>query len=350
MNSDARPVSENSADETAQLLQILSGKYRTQALSTLASLGVPDLLADEPRSLESLASTLDCDAGKLDRLLRFTVGLGFLTCEEPSVFALTSLGKQLCSDALGPLATFVGSPEQWDPWARLRDSLGASSGAGAESTPFENTFGVDLYEYLANHPEAAARYDVAIDSFTQKEARELCSQFDFAGYESLVDVGGGHGKLLQEVLAQWPNLRGVLCDLPHVVERSKSRMSADVADRITLTGGDFFEALPAGHDLYCLKHVLHNWDDERATRLLKSCADALPANGKVLVIEAILTPDNRFDYARVMDLEMGVLTPGRVRRKPEYRQMFRAAGLKLESVVPIGSSWLLVGSRVKAED
>ena len=348
MNPGTKSVSKESdqREDVAHLLQILSGKYRTQALSTIASLGIPDLLADEPRTLDELASTLKCDASKLDRLLRFTVGMGFLACEEPARFSLTSVGKQLCSEALGPLATFVGSPEQWDPWARLRDSLTSES----QSTPFETTFGVDLYEYLADRPEAAARYDVAIDSFTQQEARELCGQFDFTGFETPVDVGGGHGKLLQEVLAQWPNLRGVLCDLPHVVERSKSRMSAEVADRITLTGGDFFEALPTGHDLYCLKHVLHNWDDERAAALLKSCAQAMSSGGKVLVIEAILTPDNRFDQARVMDFEMGVLTPGRVRRKPEYRQMFRAAGLSLESVVPIGSSWLLVGSRAKVED
>lgn len=330
------------SEDVARVLDILSGKYRTQALSTIASLGVPDLLARKASTLDELVAELNCDAQRLDRLLRFTVGLGFLAFDEAtSLFALTSVGEQLCSDALGPLATFVGSPEQWDPWARMRDSLKANDG----STPFEQTFGVGLYEYLANHPEAAARYDVAIDSFTQQEARELCKQFDFEGYDSLVDVGGGHGKLLHEVLSQWPKLKGVLCDLAHVIEGSRACLPQELEDRITLTGGDFFESLPTGHDLYCLKHVLHNWDDARATELLTSCSNAMNENGRILVIEAILTPDNRFDYARVMDLEMGVLTPGRVRRKPEYRQMFRAAGLKLESVVPIGSSWLLVGKR-----
>jgi len=345
VNQKAEAVEKGEAghsEDVARVLDILSGKYRTQALSTLASLGIPDLLAAKPRRLDELVSELDCDGPRLDRLLRFTVGLGFVAFDDStSLFSLTRVGEQLCSDALGPLATFVGSPEQWDPWARMRDSLAANDG----STPYEKTFGVDLYGYLAAHPEAAARYDVAIDSFTQQEARELCQQFDFADFESLVDVGGGQGKLLHEVLAKWPTLKGVLCDLVHVVERSKACLPKELADRITLTGGDFFESLPTGHDLYCLKHVLHNWDDERATALLTSCANAMNSGGRVLVIEAILTPDNRFDYARVMDLEMGVLTPGRVRRKPEYRQMFRAAGLSLETVVPIGSSWLLVGKR-----
>ncbi len=324
-----------------ELLQVLSGKYRVQALSTVASLGIPDLLASRPWALDELAAKLECDADGLDRLLRFTVGLGYLAFEEPNRFSLTFSGKQLCSDALGPLATFVGSPEQWDPWARLRESLQSK----AASTPFEETFGVDLYKYLAAEPEAARRYDLAIDSFTQQEARELSAKFDFAGHECLVDVGGGRGKLLQEVLSHWPELKGVLCDLPHVIERVEKTLSPEFASRVTLERGDFFESLPQGHDLYCLKHVLHNWDDERATALLAACANALRPGGRVLVIEAILTPDNRFDFARVMDLEMGVLTPGRARRKPEFRQMFRAAGLKLESVQAIGSSWLLVGAK-----
>lgn len=345
MNRETQAVAQEKAghsEDVARVLDILSGKYRTQAVSTLASLGIPDLLAAKPRGLDELVAELDCDGPRLDRLLRFTVGLGFVALDDATgLFSLTRVGKQLCSDALGPLATFVGSPEQWDPWARMRDSLQANDG----STPYEKTFGVDLYEYLATHPEAAARYDVAIDSFTQQEALELCKQFDFTGYDSLVDVGGGQGKLLHEVLAQWPSLKGVLCDLPHVIERAEARVPVALRDRMTLTGTCFFKELPDGHDLYCLKHVLHNWCDERATELLTSCAKAMSEDGKVLVIEAILTPDNRFDYARVMDLEMGVLTPGRVRRKPEYRQMFRAAGLKLESVVPIGSSWLLVGKR-----
>ena len=345
MNPGAAAVSaEKSKDsaDVAKLLDLLSGKYRTQALSTVASLGVPDVLARGPRTLGELAAELKCDGAILDRLLRFTVGLGFLNLEDPDLYSLTKPGEQLCSNALGPLATFVGSKEQWDPWARLRDSIVASDGA----SPFEATFGVDLYEYLATHPEAAARYDVAIDSFTQQEARELSSQFDFAEFATLVDVGGGKGTLLHEVVSAWPNLDGVLCDLPHVVENAKTCVPAELKNRITFEPGDFFESLPTGHDLYCLKHVLHNWDDERAVQLLNSCTGAMAENGRILVIEAILTPDNRFDHARIMDLEMGVLTPGRVRRKPEYRKMFRAAGLKLESVVPIGPSWLLVGSRL----
>lgn len=323
------------------LLRILGGKYRVQALSTVAALGVPDALAEGSRDVEQLAAQLGCDAKELDRLLLFTAGLGFLERSAAGTYRLTDLGQELRSDALGPLAAFVGAPEQWDPWARLRETLRGE----AKVTPFEATLGVDLYEYLEREPEAAARYDLAIDAFTGHEADALCHIFDFSGSKTLVDVGGGRGKLLHEVLRRFPELAGVLLDRPHVIERARDGLLAELSERVTFHGGDFFEDLPEGHDFYCLKHVLHNWDDERAARLLSRCAQAMSPDGRVLVIEAILSPDHRPDLARMLDLEMSVLTGGRARRKPEFRRLFKKAGLALESVQPVGPSWLLVGAR-----
>lgn len=323
------------------LLDLISGKYRAQALSTIAALGVPDLLSERALSAREIALHIGGEVPVLERLLIFLVGLGFFHQDSSGLFQLTSLGEQLKTDQLGRLVAFVGSPEQWAPWASLRTTLSTKG----NQTPFAATFGQDLYTYLENSPEAAARYDLAIDAFTVEEARELRGAFDFKGRRSLVDVGGGRGMLLKEILRHWPNLRGVLVDRKDVIERAKHDFSKDQAKRIELMGCDFFEQLPQGHDCYCLKHVLHNWDDARATQLLRSCAEAMEPGGRVLVIESILTPDHRMDKARVMDLEMGVLTPGRARRKPEFRRMFREAGLSLESVQAVGSSWLLVGAR-----
>jgi hypothetical protein len=323
------------------LLDILSGKYRAQALSTLAALGIPDMLAEAECGAEQLAERLGGESDGLKRLLDFTVGMGFLVCGQNGKYGLGQLGKQLQTGALGRLAAFMGSPEQWSPWSNLRQSLRSKDGR----SPFELTFGEDLYSYLSHAPESAQEYDLAIDAFTQLEARALCGAFDFTGKQCLVDVGGGRGMLLREVLGQHPELAGVLVDRPDVVERAGASLPAELMQRIALHGGDFFNALPQGHDLYCIKHVLHNWDDERAANLLKACAEAMQPGGHVLVIESILTPDHRLDLARVMDFEMSVLTKGRARRKPEFRALFRRAGLKLESVQAIGSSWLLVGSR-----
>lgn len=322
------------------LLDILGGKARVQAISTAAALGIADVLAKGPRTVASLAQELRCREDVLTTVLRMVAGLGFFMSPEPGLYALTDRGHVLKRDQLGPLATFVGAPEQWDPWARLRDA--ACSGEVA----FVRTFGHGLYDHVAADAAAAARYDAAIDAFTRHEAESLCRTFDFAGAREVIDVGGGHGTLLLEVLRRHGHLRGTLFDLPHVAERALPRLRGELGDRVRTHGGDFFAAIPRGADVLLLKHVLHNWDDERAAVLLLRCADALPAGGRLLVIETILAPDNRADLAAMLDLEMMVLLGGRERRKPELRRMLAAAGLSLASMAPLVSgSWLLVAEK-----
>jgi SAM-dependent methyltransferase len=321
------------------LLDLLGGKCRAQAVSTAADLGIADQLAAGPMTTEALAAAVRCDAAALESLLMLLAGLGLLECPAPGVFALTGRGQALRAEALGPLATFVGSAEQWDPWSRLRDAM--RGGANA----FRRTHGQDLYPFLAGHEAAARRYDAAVDAFTRHEAAMLCAGFDFAPVGSVVDVGGGQGTLLLEILERHPRLCGVLFDLPHVVERARSRLQARAPGRAEVRSGDFLEAVPAGADVYLLKHVLHNWPDEQALRLLQNCARARSPGGRVLVVEAILSPDPRPDLARLLDLEMLVLTGGRERRKPELRRLLHAAGLSLEHVRQLGAAaWLLVGA------
>jgi SAM-dependent methyltransferase len=199
---------------------------------------------------------------------------------------------------------------------------------------------------MAQEPAASARYDAAIDAFTRHEAAALCRAFDFAGVREVIDVGGGHGTLLLEVLRANAHLRGVLFDLPHVAERALPRLRQVLGDRVRTQGGDFFAAIPTGADVQLLKHVLHNWDDARAEALLQRCAAALPPGGRLLVIETILAPDDRADLAALLDLEMMVLLGGRERRKPELRRMLSACGLVLVAMDPLVSgSWLLVAEK-----
>jgi SAM-dependent methyltransferase len=322
------------------LLDILGGKARLQAISTAAALGLADVLANGPRTVVSLAQQLGCREDVLATVLRLCAGLDFFASPEPGLYTLTERGQVLKQDQLGPLATFVGAPEQWDPWARLRDA--ARSGGVA----FVHTFGHGLYEHVAADDAAAARYDAAIDAFTRHEAEALCRTFDFASAHEVVDVGGGHGTLLLEVLRHNGHLHGTLFDLPHVAERALPRLRAELGERVRTQGGDFFASIPRGADVMLLKHVLHNWDDERAAVLLQRCAEALPPGGRLLVIETILAPDNRADLAAMLDLEMMVLLGGRERRKPELRRMLSACGLSLSAMEPLVSgSWLLVAEK-----
>jgi SAM-dependent methyltransferase len=328
------------AGSTAFLLDLLAGRCRAQAVSTAAALGLADRLAAGPRTAEDLAREIEAQAPTLARLLDFLVGLGLCTRTPDGAYALTANGAALRSDALGPFAAFLGGPEFWDPWSRLRDVL-REGGPGA----YERAHGATLYADLAARPAAAQAYDAAIDAFTRTQAEALCGAVDLSAVRTLADIGGGRGTALVCVLARWPHLRGILFDLPHVVADAQPRLDAACPGRVEVRAGDFTERVPQGADAYLLKGILHNWDDEGAAALLRRCAEALPPGGRLLAIEPILAPDERMDAARMLDLEMLVLTGGRQRRKPELRRLFHGAGLTLDRVQPlVAGSWVLEAS------
>jgi hypothetical protein len=328
-------------DSEVFLLDLLAGRARAQAVSTAAALGLADRLAAGPRTAAGLAGELGCDAGTLERLLVVLVGLGVCARAPGQRFVLAPQGAALRAEALGPFAAFLGGPVFWDAWSRLRDALREGG-----PTAFERTHGQGLYAHLASTPEAARAYDAAIDAFTRAEAGQLAARVDFSSVRTLVDVGGGRGTALLGVLERWPALRGVLFDLPHVVDGARARLDARCPGRVDVAAGDFLEHVPAGADAYLLKRVLHNWDDGRAGALLARCAAAMAPGGRVLAIETILAPDDRADAARMLDLEMLAFNGGRERRKPELRRLFHRAGLALERVEALRPpSWLLVAAR-----
>lgn len=318
------------------LMFVLGGKGRAAAVSTAAAWGLAERLADGPRTAEQLAGDVGCPVGAMVSVLRVCAGLGFFDSPVPGEFVVTERGQTLRADALGAMAEFVGASEQWDPWSRLRDVR-----SGGESA-FALANGGALYDWMARHPDAAARYDAAIDAFTRHEAKALCAEFDFTAVRAVVDVGGGRGSLLAAVLAENPRLHGILFDVPHVADRARGALVARFGPRVEVVGGDFFAGLPAGDVVLC-KHVLHNWNDERAVALLRRCAAAAGDAGCVLVIETVLSPDQRADMAAMLDLEMQVLLGGRVRRKPELRRLVADAGLRVERFEPLtAGTWLLV--------
>jgi len=329
------------AESAAFVLDLLAGRCRAQAISTAAELGIADRLAGGPRRAAELAAELGGDAGAIERLLALLCSLGVCEPAADGRFGLTSRGRALRADALGPLAAFLGSPVMWDPLARLPEALRASDG-----TAFERTHGARLYEHLARDPRTAGAYDAAIAAYTRAVTAALGERDVFAGARTLVDIGGGSGASLAALLRRWPTLRGVLVDLPHVAGPARARLPAELAGRVEVVEGDYFESLPAGADLYLLQHVLHNWDDERAAALLSRVRAAMAPAASVLVVEAVLAPVDYADSARMLDLEMLVLTGGRERRKPEWRRLLRAAGLRAERLEPLTpASWLLVARR-----
>ena len=321
-----------------ELLKLLGGKWVAAAISAAAQLGIADALEEGPMAEAELAAALSCNQDALGRLLGVLAAEGLLRTDEHDRFQTTVLGAQLRSGALGPLARYVGAPFSWSPWLRLKETVQTGDAA------FEIEHGQELFDYLVDHPTESEIYNAGIDAFTRHDARALASAFDFSDYETVADIGGGMGTLIIELLKRWPHLHGILFDKEHVVRAAEPRLrEAEVISRCSGVSGDFFVEVPAGADLYIVRHIVHNWGDAEAALILRNCTAALRPGGKVLVVKGIVLPGHRKDTTRLLDLEMMVLSgTGRERSKPEFRRLFSEAGLRLVSTIPLASTARLI--------
>lgn len=317
------------------LLDMIVGKWLSQAICAAAELGIADLLKDGPRSSAELAAETGASEDGVYRLLRALSAVGLFTESQGRRFALAELGTPLRSDAPGSVrgfARFVGHEINGRPWNEILHSVKTGQPA------FDLVFGAPIFEYLAARPEAAATMNEAMASLSLTEARAVVSAYDFSGINRLVDVGGGHGLLLTEALKANPLMRAVLFEMPHALDGARVLLEkAGVKDRCDVAGGDFFTALPGGGDAYVMKRVIHDWDDEHAIRILRNCRHAMRPGAKVLVVEVIVGSPHASHFATLLDLEMLVVTQGgRERTEEEFRVLYEAAGFRLVRVLPTG--------------
>ncbi len=337
-------MTRDSPDESPadKLLKMLGGKWVTASVCAFAELGLPELLAQGPVSVSELAARSGTDAANLARLIAVLVGLQVVARAPDDAVRLTDVGLCLTDGALGDLARYVGSEAQWRPFGHLAHAVKTGESA------FELAHGAPLFEYLASHPADSDRYDRGVDAFTRETAAALCRTTELPSGACIVDVGGGRGSLLVELAKQLPESRGILFDLPHVVEGAEARFAAaGLGERLSVVGGDFRTAVPQGADVYVIKHVLHNWDDDQALALLRRCVASMPPDAVVLVVEGVLLPGDILDGTRLMDVEMMALFGrGHERSKQAFRALFRDAGLSLVASRPlIAGTRVLVGRR-----
>lgn len=316
-------------------LYLLLGGYRvSQAIYVVAKLGIADLLAGEPQTSDALAQATGTHADALYRVLRFLAGVGLFEELAPRQFGLTALGACLRSDAPGsmrPTVLMHLDPSKWQSWGQLLHSVQTGG------TTFHQVQGVEIFDYLNQHPDAARIFQQAMTSNTSWSGTAITRAYDFSGIGRLVDVGGGHGLLLATVLKAYPAMRGVLFDRSDVIAGASAVLErAGIADRCEVVGGDFFAEVPAGGDAYILRQILHDWDDARAVKILETCRRAMNSVGKVLVVEGVIASDYRQALPVLqLDLEMLVNYGGRQRTEAEYRELFAVAGLRLGAVVPL---------------
>jgi hypothetical protein len=314
------------------LRRLANGYQVTQAIHVAAVLGVADLLANGPHVSEDLAVACGASPDALYRLLRALASVGILREDDGRRFALTPLGDCLRTDAPEPVgwwAAFVGEPYHWQAWAALEYSVRTGENA------FRHVHGTDSWTFRRDHPELNTSFDRAMTSLSRQVSTAVLAAYDFGRFQTIVDVGGGNGAFLGAILAQYPAVRGILFDQPHVVAAAHPLLeAAGVVDRCDVVAGSFFGTVPDGGDVYILKAILHDWEDEQATSILRTCRQAM-ANGTTLaVVERELGPPNGAPDGKFSDLNMLVGPGGRERTAEELAMLFSVAGFRFTGAIP----------------
>lgn len=322
-----------------QMMGLITGYWRTQAVGVAATLAIADRLADGTTTVAALAAETKVHEVALYRLMRGLASLGVFLEGPDRTFALTPLGSTLRSDVPGSMrdmAIAQSAPAHWLPWGKLEDAVRS----GVRTTPA--TLGCEIFEWYGQHANEAAAFSGAMANLSALAAQETGQALSLPPGATVVDVGGAHGTLLAGVLHANPKARGVLIDLPHVIDTAPNALAAlGIGDRVEAIPGDFFTSVPAG-DVYLLKQILHDWNDEQCVTLLKNCVRAMRPGGKVVVVEMVVPEDGSPSMAQMMDLNMLVLLPGRERTAREFSALFKAAGLTAAKVTPTHSPFSLV--------
>lgn len=282
--------------------------------------------------MTDIADSVKADPPTLYRLLRALTDVRVFDELTGGHFALTDLGSLLRSDVLGSMRSWtimIGLPWHQHSWADLLGSVRTGEPA------FDRVHGRDAFDYFRDHPDDAKVLNDAMTAASSQFIAPVVGSYDFGSLGTIVDVSGGHGALLAAVLAANPGVRGVLFDQPGVIAGAGGPLrEAGVADRCEYVSGDFFESVPPGGDAYLLSNIVHDWDDERAVRILSQCRIALAAGGRVLLGEAVLPAEPQPSPAKWIDLQMLVMGGGRQRTESDYRDLFKQAGLTLSRVIP----------------
>lgn len=311
--------------------RLIAGYCTTQVVYVAAKLGIADLLHEGPRTAADLAAATGTHAPSLYRLLRAAASLGVFQETAPQTFELTPLAEQLRSDiptSQRALAIMSGE-EHFASWGELLYSVQTGKIA------FDKIYGMPFFEFLSKNEEKAKVFDAAMVGVHGRESEAMVNVYDFSRFGVLADVGGGNGSLLTIVLKKHPTLKGLLYDLPGVVQRASGALAAaGLADRCQVVGGNFFESIPSGADAYLMRHIIHDWDDEKAITILKNTHRAMRDDGVLLVIEGVIVPGNDPDFGKLLDLTMLTIPGGKERTEEEFRSLFAAAGFELTRIIP----------------
>lgn len=331
---------QRSAPLAGAMMDMILWAWRVQGISVAAELKVADALASGPLGADELARRVSADPDALSRLMRALIGEGIFTRRSDGRFALNALGETLRSDApmsMASMARMVGHPAHREHWSGLVDAVRTG-----EAYP-PKLRGMGSWEWLETQPEFAEIFNDAMTSVSEFAVAPVVAAYDFTRFSTVVDVGGGHGRLISAIIAATPGARGVLYDLPQVVAGAPELLAKyGVADRVRVEGGSFFEGVPTGGDAYVLKNVIHDWPDTDSVIILGNVRKAAKPGSTLLLVEFVIPDHDREFIGKWADMEMLVQLGARERTADEYRKLYQQAGFQMTRVVPTAGPISLV--------
>lgn len=327
------------APPPAVLLELIMGAWVSQGITVAAELKIADALAAGPLSAEDLARRVGADPDALARLMRALISVGVFTVRRGR-FALNPLADALRTDAavsVAGMARFVGSPEHREHWSHFADAVRTGRPVIPELR------GMPPFEYMGSNPELGAIFNDAMTSMSELALGPVVAAYDFTPFRTVIDVGGGHGRLLAAILAASPASRGVLYDLPDVVAGAPELLRRfGVDERVQVTPGSFFDTVPAGGDAYVLKNIIHDWADDESLDILRRVRDAARPGATLLLVEAVIPDHRRECVGKWIDMEMLVSAGGRERTERDFRSLYQRSGFRLTRVVPTAAPLSLI--------
>jgi hypothetical protein len=328
----------------AEVMQeLIFAAWTSQGITAIADLGVADALADGPLPIDELASKVGADPDALRRILRALISKGIFTQRPDGRYELTPLADLLRSDApvsMAAMARFIGSRQHREHWSLLTEAIKT----GTSVVPALR--GKGFFDYLGDEPKFGQLFNDAMTSSSGLSIGPVVDAYDFTPYNTIVDVAGGHGRLLAAILASAPNAQGVLYDLPEVIAGATPLLrESNAAERVRLAEGSFFDGVPAGGDAYVLKHIIHDWDDNASKQILRNVRSAAAAGAALLLIETVVPEDDSASMSKWTDMEMLLLNNGRERTAGEYRRLLDAAGFQMIRVVDTASRFSIIEAR-----
>jgi O-methyltransferase domain/Dimerisation domain len=314
------------------VMQLALGFIGSAALYAATKLGIPDILKSGPKPVSEIARACGGNEDAVYRVLRALAGAGIFSETAPHTFALTADGEVLISDrpdSLRPMVLWIDNKMHFDTYSELPYAMQTGN------TVVEKVYGESCFGYFEKNPEVSKVFNEAMTGFSRMFTPAVLDAYDFSWIngKTLVDIGGGHGFLLTSILKKYPEIQGAVADLEHVVAGAPETIrNAGLESRCTTHSCDFFESVPAA-DVYILKHILHDWNDEKATTILRNCARAGRGKTRVLLAESVVAAGNEPHFAKWLDMEMLLLPGGKERTEAEFEKLFEGAGFKLTRVV-----------------